>query len=387
MLVPMLLAAFTGAFQDAPRLRTLLPNGAAILVESMPDAKSLAVTLVASSRGVEETPDRHGFRHLVEHLLLKGKNKDLDRRLESEGMFITGSTMRDAMEIDVTCAPSQLNKALDALREVLSPLTVSQEDIDSELRIMEQEFALQPDSLKLGRAAWTAAYGAQGLEPFGNFDAMKKATPKALAEIDAGQFSSDNLTVVVAGPIGMDAATKEVKKLLLDRTSNPKGAPDQRGAARLGRVEITDALGEARAAPVGSFRDKKTVCVLAAALAVASQFEAGFVSYTPSSKGGLITVGRTDSNSGVGLYIDSLDDASKAALYSLGKQLAFSWVDRQLHSPGLNASLRGMLISMGPALKPEMMLDNVRSMTWPEFVGGLDSLSKDKTVIIVGEKL
>src|SRR5665213_4422706 len=80
-----------------PRLRTILPNGAAILVERVPGAKDLSVDLFAASRGTEESPISNGLRHLLEHLIAKGPNGDIDRRLETAGAFLSAETSRDTM--------------------------------------------------------------------------------------------------------------------------------------------------------------------------------------------------------------------------------------------------------------------------------------------------
>jgi len=66
--------------QQPPRLRTLLDNGAVVLVEPVPSA-TISVQLFASSKYAPETAASHGYRHLLEHLIARGDGT-LDRRLE-----------------------------------------------------------------------------------------------------------------------------------------------------------------------------------------------------------------------------------------------------------------------------------------------------------------
>src|SRR6476469_6543311 len=97
------LAAFTLiALQvQPPRLRTVLSNNSAVLVEPMANEKTISIQLWAASRGVEERPETHGLRHLLEHVLALGPNRDLDQRLETVGGELFARTFRDGTQIEV----------------------------------------------------------------------------------------------------------------------------------------------------------------------------------------------------------------------------------------------------------------------------------------------
>jgi hypothetical protein len=371
--------------QEAPqRLRTLFPNGAILLVENISGAATASVQLFASSRRLPDTPENHGYRHLLEHLLLKGPAKDLDLRLESQGMVLLGKTLRDAMQIEVRCEASQIPAAMDALGELLKPIHVSVADIASEVSVMRQEDALQSDALRLSRAEWAEAFGEQGLDPFGETDVMAKATPEALSAYQEELFAANNLVLVISGPFDVETQSKAARGFLKDRSGKASAAEVERAKGIPGRTQIDDAFGEARAARVPGFREPSAAGALAAALAVASQLENAFVIYTPSAGTGLIIVGRSDENSGVGLKIDSLEEGDIAALFPLGKLLAHRWLVRQLESPSSSASIRGLLLCQGPSYKPEQMLENIDALKWPEFIQGFHMFSKDNADIAVG---
>src|SRR5258708_2113359 len=110
-----MMAASCFAQEEPPRLRTLFRNGSTLLVERQADAKYVSVQLFASSRRVPDTPENHGLKHLLEHLVLKGPKHDLDLQMERQGIFFTGRTLRDAMQIEFTCEPGQIATALSAL--------------------------------------------------------------------------------------------------------------------------------------------------------------------------------------------------------------------------------------------------------------------------------
>ncbi|MCO5295505.1 MAG: insulinase family protein [Fimbriimonadaceae bacterium] len=369
--------------QDAPRMRSLMPNGAVVLAERVA-SPYVVVSLFASTRGVAESAVTHGQRHLLEHLAAKGSQGTLDRRLEAEGAFLTAATGRDSMEFTVWAPPSKVNVAIAALMEVLDQTTFTQEAIDRESRILEQEFALDTDEARLGRAAWTQAYGAYGLDALGSIGAIRKTTPKALAAVARDLFGSGRLALTIVGPIDLEEAIQSGRAFLAKKSPGEEPAQAMRREGKPGRVEIEGAFGEARAAIVPGLLDPRATWSLSAALAVASRFDNAFVTYTPSAIDGLVVLGRTSSTSGLGLMIDSLTPAEIDALYPLGRELLELWVGQKLGGAAAIAASRGHLLSQGASLRPEIFRENVRAMTLEDFREGMASLGPERSVVVVG---
>jgi len=374
--------ALLSAQDQPPRLRTILDNGSIILVEPMPQEPVISVQLFASAKYVPETTSTHGFRHLVEHLVAVGEGT-LDRKLETQACFLQAETLRDAMQIELTVGPNQLQLALDTLSGLLKKPTFTQDEIDKELRVMRDELAMEDDSLMLASAAWHAAYGDAGLDPLGTFDSMYRATPEKLSDVYDRQFAGDGLVIAIAGPVDIDKATAMASALLtpLARSHFPLPKPDRIG--KPGRAQAAG-FGECRGAIVPGFDSPQTASALAAALAIGSEVPGCFVIYTPTVQNGLVLVGRTDSTNGLGMYIDGL--ASGAELYGRAKALAREWVLRQLATASGVAYLRGLLLSQGPANRPELMIDQINAMTPKEFENGLTAFTTEHAVIAVGTR-
>jgi len=370
--------------EEAPRLRTILPNGPVILVERMPTAKSVSVQLFASARGARDTEETHGMRHLLEHLVLKGKDRKLDLRMESQGLLFTGKTHRDAMQIAFECPPDALPKALAALTEILEPIEVTPDEIAREVRIIGEEIALMPDTMKLSATGWSAAYAKAGLDPVGSVSALSKATPEGLGDLQRRHFQGQNLALVITGPLELNRTTKLARDLLKDIDKGEKPEAESRTAGTPGRMETELAFGEARGAMVGGFDEPETAWALCAALATAAKLEEAFVTYTPTVERALIFVGRTSGRSGVGLLIDDLDEAGEAELFPIGKQLGRNWVESHLRTPSGVAYLRGMLLCQSPGSRPETMLEHIVKMEWPDFRKGMELLRKERAAIAVG---
>lgn len=373
--------------QESPRLRTRLPNGAVILVERMAEARTLSVQLFASSKRAQEIPANHGQRHLLEHLIAEGPDRNLDARLESNGCLLLARTHRDAMQFEITGNAAQLDLALDAISSTLQPLKIDKDRLAREVKIITQEVGLLADPARLSSAAWRAAYGDAGLDPQGTVAGIGAAAIDGIAELQKRHFAPDGLVLVISGPVDLEQATNRAKKILSNIKPWPTPSPNmRRTAGKSGRGEAVGAFGEARAILVKGYQDPGTVAALAVALALAAQFEDSFVIYTPSVQNGLVIVGKTDDNSGLGLKIDSMSDGSEAALYAVGKTLARAWVERQIKTPSGSANIRGLLLSQGEAQSPELMLEAIDRVTQDDFRAAFYRIRKDSAVIAVGVK-
>ena len=366
--------------QEPPRLRTILPNGATVLVERVPGAKRVWTRLFLSARGAEDTPATHGMRHLLEHLAATGRDGRLDERLEREGASLRAETMRDATEFAVDAPGDKLDLALGALGETLRLRPLDAATIRREAGIMRQEEALIPPAARLSARAWRVAYGAAGLSTFGSMDAIRRATPASLAALHRRLCAGPNLVIVVAGDVDLDAATKAAAGVVR-LAPRIDGAFTARPIGTGGRDDDADTYGEARALPVPAYDDGRTVAALAAALAVGSLVDDAFVIYTPSVRGGLVALGRAGEISGLGRRVDGADAAS---LWARGRLLGTAWLRRQTDDPGADASLRGLLLAQSADATPDRMAAAMARMTYGDFASALAAWKGNGAVTVVG---
>lgn len=365
-----------------PRLRTFLPNGASIVVENVPKASRLSLQLFASSRPSPETPSTNGMRHLLEHLLAVGRGGTIDRRLESKGAFLTAETLRDAMQIGIDAPADQLDLALSAIGEMLADLEVTQAQIDREVGIMVQEMAIRPTSGRLIAGAWTAAYGDSGLDPMGDLDVMRSATPDSLAKLHRRLFAVGNVTLSIAGPLDVDKVTASCMKLLGENALPTTSSPLTRQVGKPSRSHPACA-GEARAAIVGPYDQVQTMAALAAGLSLASEMDGAFLSFTPSLTNGLIVVGKT-TTTGVGRTIDALTETDVDGLYQRGKSMAGEWIRLKMKDAAAVAQIRGWLLCQGRDARPEAMTDALARVRLDDFRAAVARFRDDRAVSVVG---
>lgn len=366
--------------QQPPRLRTVLPNGATVLVERVPGAKTVWTRLFLSSRGAEDTPASHGQRHLLEHLVAVGRDGRLDERLEAKESYLRAQTHRDAIEFDVDVPAGRLDLALGALGEMLRLKSLTPDDISREAGIIRQEGALMEVSTRLAAAAWGVAYGAKGLAPFGDLNAIRAATPASISALHRRLCAGGNLVIVVAGDVDLDAATAAAASVV---RAAPKGegAFGVRPEGKGGRDEDAVGYGEARALPVPAYDDPRTVAALAAALALASELDDAFITYTPSGRPGLVILGRAGENNGLAAKVEAADPA---ALWNRGRLLVGFWLRRQTSDPGADASLRGLLLAQSVDYTPDRMREAIAGMTYRDFAAAVAAFQGPRSVTVIG---
>lgn len=362
-----------------PRLRTLLPNGATVLVERIPGARSLAIGLYASSRSAPDTPETHGYRHLLEHLIAIGKDGDLDQKLESAGGFLRARTLRDVIAFEMTLPAGGLTVGMDATRDILSAQVKSAEVVTREMKVMAEEGALRDPAARASEIAWRRVYGDAGLDPFGSLTAMGTATPAGLEKLRKATFAASNLVLVIGGDVDLDAATKAATDLLGPMPKTPKAEPPRRVA---NPTEVSDTVeGAYRAIPVRGYRDPGTAAALAACLAVASELDRPTILYTPSGAPGLVLVGTLDGEASLAKV---LEEAQPAVLFARGRDLARRWVRGRMQEPEQIVAFRGLLMSEAVDLRPETLLENLDTMPYAAFASALEGLRASSSIRIGG---
>jgi len=361
------------------RKNEFLPNNSKLEVEFVPDAKSVVIHLDASSIG-EESETGNGCRHLMEHLIVLGNDGKLDERLESQGAFLTASTLRDGLDISVSCKPSDLALGISALAEITANLNWVDSDLIREKGIIDQEIALQNSADKLSGEAWQLAYGEAGANPIGDPDLLNKVTVSEVKLLAEKTFVGDRLAITIAGPIKISDAISAGEGFL-KRFASQAGTNEARTKQKLPEIGSVDASGSVRAEPVSGISDESTAATLAAGLAIASTFSDSFFIYTPSDRGSLVVVG-SQTTGEIDDAIDSSDASDVDRLFARGKLLAKEYVKHEDdHSNGF---WRAYLLAQNANDTPEVMLSRIATLTIQDFRKGFNSFRKDHAVTVDG---
>lgn len=367
ILAAALLAAQVPVIQPG-RLRTLLPSKAVVMAERIPGARTVTVQLWVSSAPAPETYASHGWRHLLEHLVARGDGS-VDRKIESAGGYLRAETYRTATAFSIVAPKDALPIALECLRDMARFPNLTPERIAKEADILSQESLLRTSADRMGSALWEKAYREAGLDPFGTLDTIRGATVEDLRTLYHKLFVLPGMVVTVSGDIDLDAATQAAQVALVGRPPEPNRSKPPVGDAR---PVLYEGPGNARAVPVGSFRDPDTVAVLAAALAAASEIPNTFVTYTPSDERGLVIVGNVKD----GDALRKIDSMTGDPLFGRGRALARLWLKKRMGDP----TARGLLLAQARDFGPEIGEENLTIMSTARFAAALGRFRAGKAL-------
>ncbi len=363
---------------EPPRLQTQLPNRAIVLVERLPSASYVSVQLVVAAREFRDAPGSHGLRHLTEHLWARGKDGRIDSDLESMGCFLSAQTSREDMIFEISGPTQALPKILPFFAGLLKGFRAAPERIAAECVTIGEEDALRdPSSLLISDAFQIATAGRQ-LDPFGDLQTMRAASPDLLLNRWKRMARGENVAMVIAGNVDLDAATAMARPLLAGLPSAgpvtlPAQAPGKMLSIELPSLQgLRATTGVALASQTSGFRERSTAARIAAGLAMASLTPGAFFVYTPSNMESVIVIGSETRDPG---FLKRCRTADPAEMFTRAKSLAQSWITQKLDDPRAAATIRGRLLAQSPALRPETLLENLRLVTASELAEAFKSFT------------
>jgi hypothetical protein len=218
----------------------------------------------------------------------------------------------------------------------------------------------------------------------GDLAAIKATTPDALEATRKATFATGNLLLVIDGPIGLTEGTKQGVVFLskLPATKADAGA-DRIPMPGPGRVEV-EAFGEARGLPVPPLGDPVCIARLCAALAIASELQDAYVTYTPSALNGMVIVGQVGQIGKLGKFIDGLDDGAADGMLERARLLGARWAVRQVGTPEASAYTRGLLMSRNVRFRFESVQEAVAHVSVADFRAAIASFGSGRAFVSVG---
>ncbi|MFW5697132.1 MAG: insulinase family protein [Fimbriimonadaceae bacterium] len=365
MLIPFVLAAVVAQPITAPLRQVELPSGVVIIAENQPEAEAFSLTLTASSRGAEDTEATYGYRHLLEQLVARGVDGEVDRRLESVGAYLTAQTTREALIFEINGPPEYVALAADVMVGLVGEFEPTAEDIEREAELIEEEIGLLPPALHVVKRAWSEAYGETALDTHGDADVIALATPEEMTALHREHFRAPGIALALVGPFETEVSLSRLTELA--ESIRPGSVRSQR-AWIAERSEVTVGFGQfmGRAVVVAGLQDGPSVHALAAALALGQAVPGLTPIYNPSSEAGLITLSapRPDAVE----ELDALSVSELRSLYPIGRSLLRKWLENELSDPTSASRLRSQLVVAKPDMRPDWLLDSLEQMTEADFV-------------------
>lgn len=373
----MLLAAVLALEIAQPvRLRTILPNGAAVLAVRVEAPMASAQVFLRTSE--LETPATHGHRHLLEHLVAKGPDGLLDQRLESQGLYLSAATARDFMRFEVSGPARAWREALAGLGELFQSVRPTEEGVRREADVLDQELAITPLPVRLAGGAWRAAYGDSQLDPLGAGPAFRTATPEGLRAIQERTFVGARLVVAVAGPFSPDEAVAAASAWAARLPSGNVPPWNDAGVFSPGAAKLAVPLGRGIAVRLPPAGDPSFAPSLAAAMAATGLDARWRLLAAPSPRPGIALVWQEGSGNFEDLL--ALDAEGRRKLFGRGRAAMRAWLASSDRDPRAATLLRGTLLAADPGLSPESLRAALDAMTPDSFEMAMRAFTRDRAV-------
>lgn len=358
-----MIAALAGILlltQEGNVVQAELPSGAKYRIERM-DHVGVLATLYASASNLPDDGGTPGLRHLLEHLVAKGPDRRIDRQLESRGMALVAQTERDGISFTIVGPADETPAALDALGQLMQPLSVTPDEIATELKILAQERALEASYLPFVESAWANLLDP-GVETIaGDLAKLAEVTPEQLLEAQTKLFAAGGLSLFVGGQLEPEAVAIRAEELLT--SAPPGGSPfEPRGILEsIGRRGEVDGSGAARAVLSAGLDRPMTLARIGTALALDQALGGIRVIYEPSFDRGPIVMYAAKSDSLQKLR--DFTEADVARIAPVARLMAARWASG-LVVPGPSYSvLKAKLLRQQPAFSLNGLRDTALGLT------------------------
>ncbi|HET7387590.1 MAG TPA: pitrilysin family protein [Nocardioidaceae bacterium] len=200
--------------------RTVLPGGLRVVTETMPGVRSASIGVWVGVGSRDESPQRSGASHFLEHLLFKGTPTrsalDLSVALDRVGGECNAFTAKEYTCFHARVLDDDLALAVDVLGDMVTSSLLAAEDVEAEREVILDEIAMHdddPDDVVQNLFA-AQAWGSSplGRPVAGTTESVAALTQSKIAGYYASRYTPSNIVVAVAGNLDHGAVVRVVRK-------------------------------------------------------------------------------------------------------------------------------------------------------------------------------
>ncbi len=206
-----------------------LGTGITLLTQPMPDRRSVSIGVWVRTGSRNETPERQGIAHFIEHMMFKGTEtrdaRAIAASLESLGGHLDAFTTREQVCYTARALSEHLPEAIDVVGDILCRSRFDSTEIEREKSVIREEILSYEDNPeeKLGDLLAAQVWGdhALGRPILGTVSSVGSFTPDGLRENFHRRYRGDQLVVAAAGRLEAD----DLERLVEDSFAPPGGDP------------------------------------------------------------------------------------------------------------------------------------------------------------------
>ena len=214
-----------------------LSSGLTIAVEPMVSTRTAAIGVWVGAGARDESGERAGISHFLEHLLFKGTETrsaiDISQTIDRVGGDINAFTSKEYTAFYCRLPARFSATGVELLGDVLTAPALRDDDIESERQVILEELAMDDDSPEdvVHREFSSAVFGDHplGWDTAGDRTSVRGITGDAIRSFYAEQYVTENTVVAVAGAVDpeevIDQVTKAFDRLPVGSARRDRRAP------------------------------------------------------------------------------------------------------------------------------------------------------------------
>ena len=185
----------------------ILPNGARLLPEEVPGARSAALGFFVGAGSRHEKAEENGAAHFIEHMLFKGTARrtapQLARDMDAIGGQVNAYTTKEHTCFYARSLDAHLDRSLDILSDMLFHSRFTQEDVDTERGVILEEIGMYedtPEDLVAERLSAAVYKGTALARPIlGTQSTLEGMTGDWLARWQRAHYHGGTIVAALAG--------------------------------------------------------------------------------------------------------------------------------------------------------------------------------------------
>jgi predicted Zn-dependent peptidase len=133
-----------------PIVRDVLDNGLRVITERMTQVRSISIGVWLTRGSRDETAERSGIAHFVEHMLFKGTAsrtaEDIAQQIDSIGGQLDAFTAKEYASYYIKVLDEHLPIAIDILSDIVRNPAFGPDDIEREKKVVVEEIKMVEDT-------------------------------------------------------------------------------------------------------------------------------------------------------------------------------------------------------------------------------------------------
>jgi predicted Zn-dependent peptidase len=189
-----------------------LPTGLTVVTESMAEARSVSIGFWVGTGSRDESSDRAGSSHFLEHLLFKGTDQRsasaIAEAVDEVGGDFNAFTTKEYTSFYIRLLAEHVDLGLDILSDIMWRPALRSEDLDAERQVILDEILMHADEPadEAAEQSSTTLFPGHplGREVLGTESSVTAMTAERIRAFFDEHYLPGNIVVAVAGDLDHD---------------------------------------------------------------------------------------------------------------------------------------------------------------------------------------